>query len=345
MAAALAVFLFAGCGGSADTDESTGTTESAEAKLAKTLDTPAEAPPLPAKIAVSLDGYMGAENVGLLMAVERGYFEDVGLNVWLGKPLRPSNTVYYVLTRMDELGLTSLPQVAIARKNGLPIEAVGSVISRPTAAMMWLRGSGVDSMADLKGKTVGVPGLPYQENLLQAMLEDAGMTLDDVEVQPLGYLLVQALLNGRVDAIFGGSWNIEGAALEAQGAEPVIKRVQSYGVPAYDELVVVTRSDRVDADPKALRSFMSAVRRGTAAAVKNPKGALKVIEKSSETDPKLTRKQIEAQLEATLPLLSKDGYMDPQRAAGMVDWMREKGWIEQQMPVSELLTNESQPLP
>lgn len=324
----------AGCGGSADTVEST---ESLEAELAKSLETPAEAPPLPSKIAVSLNGYMGADNVGLLMAKERGYFDDVGLNVWLGKPLRPSNTVYYVLTRMDELGVVSLPQVAIARENGLPIEAVGSLISQPTAAMIWLKDSDVHSMEDLEGKTIGVPGLPYQDDLLQAVLEDAGLTLDDVEVQPLGYLLVPALLNGRVDAIFGGSWNVEGAALEAQGAEPVIKRVQSSGVPAYDELAVVTRSDRVDADPQMLRAFMSAVRRGTAAAVKNPKAALKVIEKSGEIDEKLTRKQIEAQLEATLPLLSKSGRLDAGQTNDLLDWMHEQGWIQSAMSASELL--------
>lgn len=334
--------LVAGCGGSTDTVDST---KSAEADLANNLETPTKAPPLPSEIRVSLDNYMGAENVGLLMAKERGYFEDAGLNVWLGKPLRPSNTVYYVLTRIDELGLVSLPQVAIARENGLPIEAVGSVISQPTAAMIWLKGSEVNSMADLEGKTIGVPGVPYQEDLLESVLEDAGLTIDDVEVQPLGYLLVRALLSGRVDAIFGGSWNIEGAALEAKGAEPVIKRVQDFGVPAYDELTVVTRSDRVVADPQMIRAFMSAVRRGTAAAVKNPKAALKVLEESSESNEELTPKQTEAQLEATLPLLSKNGYMDPHRAADLIDWMHEQGWIEQQMPVSEVLTNASQPQP
>ncbi|HEY3434218.1 MAG TPA: ABC transporter substrate-binding protein [Solirubrobacterales bacterium] len=335
----LVVLLTAGCGKSTDTVESTATTVSSADELP-----PTKAPPLPPEIRVSLDSYKGAENVGLLMAEKRGYFKDAGLNVWLGVPLRPSNTMYYVLTRMDELGVTQLPQVALARENGFPVEAVGSVVSQPTAAMIWLEGSDIKTMADLEGKTIGIPGIPFQEDLLRTVLEDAGLSFEDVDVQTLGYLLVPALLNGRVDAIFGGSWNIEGAALEAGGAKPVIKRVQDSGVPAWDELVVVTRSDRVVADPEMIRAFMTAVRRGTEAAVRNPEAAAKVIRENSETslaetNKRLTRKEAEAQLKATLPLLSKDGYVDPDRAADLIDWMHERGWIEKQIPVSELLTN------
>lgn len=302
-------------------------------------------PPLPDEIKVSLDGYEGAENVGLLMAEKRGYFDDVGLNVWVGAPLRPRSTAFYVATRTDELGVAQLPQVAIARENGLPLVAVGSVIPQPTAAMIWLGRSRIRAVADLRGKTIGIPGVPFQDDLLRTVLEDAGLTLEDVKVKPLAYRLVPALLNGRVDAIFGGSGNVEGAALEARGAEPVIKPVQSLGVPAYDELVVITREDRAAANPQAIRAFMSAVRRGTAAAVKDPKGAARLIAKSSESDPEYSRTETEAQLKATLPLLSRTGKVDASRTADFLDWMHGQGWIKRAMPVHELLVDEypSQP--
>lgn len=330
----LVAMVLAGCGGSTDGAGS----EETDATLL-------EAPPLPAEIKVALDGYEGAENVGLLMADKRGYFDDVGLNVWLGAPLLPRSTAFYVATRTDELGVAQLPQVAIARDNGLPLVAVGSVIPQPTAAMIWLRGSGVRAIADLRGKTIGVPGVPFQKALLQIVLEDAGLTPEDVRIEPVGYKLVPALLKGRVDAIFGGSENVEGAALEARGAEPVIKPVQSLGIPAYDELVVITRDDRAAADPQAIRAFMAAVRRGTVAALKDPKGAAKVIQQSDESDPESTRRDTEAQLKATLPLLSRTGKLDAERAADFLDWMHERGLLKRPMPVSDLLLDERPPQP
>lgn len=325
----LLALLVAGCGGSA------GSTDSA-----KTVAAPAEAPPLPAKIKVTLNAYVGAENVGLLMAEKLGYFDDVGLNVWVGKPAIPSNTVYYVVARIDEIGVVPLPRVAIAREHGLSIVAVGSLIPQPTAAMIWLKGDGIQKMGDLKGKRIGISGVAFQKQLLRYVLEKAGLTLEDVEVAPVGYRLVPALLKGEVDAIFGGSPNVEGVALASQGADPVIKRVQDFDVPPYDQLAVITREDRAAADPEAMRAFMTAVQRGTAAAAKHPKEAAKLIVRNIASDPRATLAETEAELKATLPLLSRTGRLDHDRTTGLLDWMHAQGWIKQAVPASEVLAGE-----
>lgn len=333
LAGALAAVLIAGCGASADTGGSTAPATSPEV------------PPLPAEIKVSLDGYKGPENAGLLMAEKLGYFDDVGLNVWLGSPVVPSNTVFYVATRMDEIGVAPLPRVAIARENELPIVAIGSVIPRPTEAMIWLEGSGIQSMADLRGRTIGIPGVPFQKDLLRTVLEKAGLPPGRVEVKPVGHRLVPALMKGEVDAIFGGSPNIEGVALASRGAEPVVKPVQDFGVPAYDELAVITREDRAAADPRAMRAFMSAVRRGTAAALKHPRAAAKLIVNGPESDPRTTQKETEAQLKATLPLLSRTGGLNSEQTDEFLDWMREHGMIERAVPASELFAGQDPPQP
>lgn len=330
LAGALVVLIMAGCGGSSE---------------AETTATPIEAPPLPAEIKVTLDGHMGAENVGLLMAEQRGYFDDVGLKVFLAAPAAPRNSAYYVATRIDEFGVSHMPQVAIARENGLPIVAVGSVIPQPTAALIWLEGSKIRDVADLRGKTIGVPGVPFQEDLLEIVLGRAGLTLDDVGVLPVSYRMVPALVKGQVDAIFGGSANVEGAALRSQGAEPVIERVQDLGVPLYEELVVIAREDRAVADPEAIRAFMAAVRRGTAAAVEDPEAAARAIESSREPTPGATRKEIEAQVEATLPLLSRTGRIDRDRTADFLEWMHQQGLTRRAMPVSELVAGGPAPSP
>jgi putative hydroxymethylpyrimidine transport system substrate-binding protein len=322
----LVALLIAGCGGSADTPGST-----------KTVAAPVEAPPLPSEIKVTLNGYKGAESVGLVMADKLGYFDDVGLNVWIGKPATPSNTVYYVTTRIDELGVVPLPRVAIARENGLPVVAIGSVIPRPTAALIWLKGSGIRTMADLEGKTIGISGVPFQKDLLRTVLKAAGVPPEEVDVQPVGYRLVPALQKGEVDAIFGGSPNIEGVALASRGAEPVVTPVTDLGVPAYDQLAVITREDRAAADPQAMRAFMSAVRRGTAAALKHPEMAARLIVKSEESDPKATLEETEVQLQKTLPLLSRTGRLDRDRTTGLLDWMHEQGLIQRAMSASEVL--------
>jgi putative hydroxymethylpyrimidine transport system substrate-binding protein len=246
-----------------------------------------------------------------------------------------------VAERAVDLAISHQPQVVLAKENGLDIVAVGSVVPEPTAAMIWLKKSKIGGLADLKGKTIGVYGLSFERGILQGVLARAGLSLDDVKVKKVEHETVPDLVSGRIDATFGNSWNVEGAELEARGLEPVITRVQDLGIPSYDELVVIARSERLRKDPQLIPDFLSAVARGTEAAIKDPEAAVKVIvEERENREENPNEKGIEAAVEATLPLLSRDGYMDPEQASGLIDWMYDEGMIERPLPVSELLTNQ-----
>jgi len=335
---AAAGLLLAGCGGGGANDAGKPAAATSSAPPEKRPHVPC---PIPSKrMDVSLDGHAGPENIGILMADSRGYFGDVGLHVRTLVPATPQLGVEYVAAGADDIGVTPQPQAVMTREIGEPIVVFGSVISEPTEALIWLRGSGIGDVADLKGKTIATPGGSFQQGFLEQALAKAGLTLDDVEVLNVGYQGVPELLQGKVDAIFGGSANIEGKALEARGAKPVVTPVQEFGIPAYDELEIVTRSQCVAKNPALYRHFMAAVKRGTKAAVEDPRAALRLIEEDIEADPEASRKQTEAQLEATLPLLSQSGHIDLAQASDLVAWMHRVGMIEREPPVEQLFTND-----
>jgi putative hydroxymethylpyrimidine transport system substrate-binding protein len=336
---AAAAFLFTGCGGG-DTHGAAGKPVATTSAAAAEEPAPFPCPKPSDQLQVTLDSHAGAENAGILMAEQRGYFREAGLDVWVRTPGSPEYPVSYVAVGDDDVGLAQQPQIVLGNELEETVVAIGSVISKPTAAMIWLRGSGVDEIADLKGKRIGIAGTLYQSDLLEQALATAGLTTDDVEVVAAGYELVPKLLSGEVDAIFGGSANIEGAAIEARGAEPVITPVQELGGPAYDELMVIARPECVAKQPALYRRFMAALARGTAAAKKDPHGTALAIERNIASDPKAGRKEIEAQVAATLPLLSRSGRIDLAQAADLVQWMRKKGMIEEEPPVEQLFTND-----
>jgi putative hydroxymethylpyrimidine transport system substrate-binding protein len=153
-------------------------------------------------VTVTLDGHEGPENVGILMAQQRGYFTDARLSVSILTPVLPARPVQYVVTGQDDLGVTQEPQLVLAKSKGAPVIAVGSLVHRPTAAMIWLKRSHIGGIADLKGKTIAIAGVPFQELFLANVLAFGGLTLDDVKVANVGYELVPALVSGRADAIF-----------------------------------------------------------------------------------------------------------------------------------------------
>lgn len=326
--AGVAALLLAGCGG-----------EGGAETAAKATDRPerAEQPQKKLKsVEITLDGYPNPENVAVWLAKERGYFEDVGLDVYIHTPITPLLPVKYVNDRSVDLSITHEPQVVLAQEKGVPIVAVRSMVPRSTAAMIWLGKSGIGGISDLKGKTIAIPGVPFQEELLEGVLAQAGLTPADVKIEQVEHLLVPALVSGRADAIFGGSWNVEGIELDSRGLEPVVTPVRELGVPAYEELVLIARRDRLAKDPESIRAFTAALTRATAEAIEDPEAAVDVLVNQALTP---NRKAIEAEVEATLPLLSKTGRISPGRAKGLVDWMQEEGLTRQRVPARTLFTN------
>ncbi|HYQ77601.1 MAG TPA: ABC transporter substrate-binding protein [Solirubrobacterales bacterium] len=327
--AVVVAVLLAGCGAAGD-----GTPRDGATNAAAEADSQSAAP---LELKVVVDGWMRPEVAGLLMAEARGYFREAGLKVSLGVPWHPRRAVPYMTEKFLDIAVAQEPQVVIAKSSGAPLVILGSLIAQPTEAMIWLRGSRISSVADLKGKTVAYPGIPYQKKFLQKALEHAGLTLKDVNLDQVGYELIPTLLKHTADAAFGGWENLDGAELEARGAEPVMTGVRSLGIQDYEQLVVAARSDFVAQHPEAIEGFMSAVARGTATAQQHPREALKVVEEAVEGDIDATRAGTEAQIKATLPLLAPGDPMDLDRAQSLIDWMAKEKMIAKPFSADTLL--------
>jgi putative hydroxymethylpyrimidine transport system substrate-binding protein len=136
--------------------------------------------------------------------------------------------------------------------------------------------------------------------------------------------------------MLGGFSNVEGVDLRLRGKDPVITPVDKLGVPSYDELVLVASRKRLEEDPEAIRLFLGALARGTAAAAKSPGATTAaLLAANSSLDPKLTR----AEVDATLPLLSKRGTMNPAKWTAFIAWMQENGLISGRPSSAEALSN------
>src|SRR6188474_3099800 len=208
--------------------------------------------------------------------------------------------------------------------------------------MIWLKKSGIEGVADLRGKTIATAGIPYQDAYLETILARADLTPADVQAVNVGFGLLPAIVGGRAQAMLGGFRNVEGVDLRLRGKEPVVTPVDQLGVPRYDELVLVARGERLAQDPKPIQLFLAALARGTTAAANSPRATTKtLLEANPDLDPKLTR----AEVAATLPLLDPPrngrpyGYMDAGRWVEFAGWMRDNGLISTLPAPSAVLSN------
>ncbi len=286
---------------------------------------------------LTLDFYPNPDHAGIYMAQKLGYFADAGLDVSIQTPSDPAAPIKQVAAGRTDLAISYEPEVLLAREQGLDVIAVGALVDRPLTSLIWLGKSGIGGVGGLRGKTIATAGIPYQDAYLKTILARAKLSPSDVDTVNVGYGLLPALVGGRAQAMLGGFRNVEGVDLRLRGLNPVVTPVDQLGVPTYDELVLVANDGQLEEDAESIRLFLAALARGTAAAKQNRTAAAEaLLEANPDLDPRLTN----AELVATLPLLSERGFMNPAKWKAFIAWAQENGVISDRPSTAEVLSNE-----
>ena len=116
---------------------------------------------------------------------------------------------------------------------------------------------------------MGVAGLPSDDAVLRAVVEDDGGDFDAVDRVTIGFGAVANLLAGKVDAATA-FWNAEGVVLRERGLETREFRVDDFGAPRYPEVVLVVRRDTLEERRDDIAAAVKAIADGTEAALADP---------------------------------------------------------------------------
>ena len=285
----------------------------------------------PEDIVVTLDWFQNANHAGIYEAVDKGYFEDEGLNVSVVPPADPSAILALIASGESDFAMFYQPDLLQARNQGVPVVAVAGVVQRPLNSMMALKSSGITRPADLAGKKVGTPGLPWNEAMLTTMLEADGLTRDDVELVDVGWTLNQSLMAGTVDAVIGVYWTHELIVLENEGHETNVLLPDDWGVPSYYELILVTSEQTIKDRPEMVEKFVKAFNKGYQQALDDPQGSIDTLIRlnpDAEIDESVDR----AGVDLLVPLWESAGQpfgsLSPERWTSLADWMKAKSLLD-----------------
>ena len=142
-----------------------------------------------------------------------------------------------------DVGIDYEPEVFLAQQQHVPVVAVASVAPEALASIIAPGSSGIHTPADLRGKTIGVDGTGSTTAFVETVLRHAGVSPSQVTLRNIGFNQVPDLLQHQVDAVAGVFQNIEGIQFAQRGLHPVVFPYDRYGVPAYDELVLVANRE------------------------------------------------------------------------------------------------------
>jgi putative hydroxymethylpyrimidine transport system substrate-binding protein len=279
---------------------------------------------------VMLDFFPNADHAALYSAIAHGDFRAVGLDVHPQTPAEPADPLKLLAAGRVDMAISYEPELMLARDQGLKLVSIGALVQRPLTSIIALHSARVGRVADLKGKTVGTAGIPYQSAELRTALQAAGVNPASVKEVNVGFNLVPAMLSGKVAATLGGFWNYEAIQLAQMHKHPVTIPVDRAGVPPYNELVLVVRQHDARTRGQDLRAFMQALTRGEQEVRANPRTAAALVVKANPSlQLKLQLASIEQTLPATLPSARGRpfGWQDAAAWASFGNWMYTHGLL------------------
>jgi NitT/TauT family transport system substrate-binding protein/putative hydroxymethylpyrimidine transport system substrate-binding protein len=264
-----------------------------------------------------LDFTPNAVHAGIYAALQRGWFEEAGVELTVREPGESTDAPKLLEAGRTEFAVLDINDWGIARDRGLDLVPVAALVQVPLAAVIAADRAAVRRPRDLEGRVVGVTGLPSDDAVLDAIVRGDGGDPGAVERRVIGFDSVAALSARRVDAATA-FWNAEGVALRQLGVPTREFRVGDDTGP-FPELLVVATRELAESEPQLAKSVRVGVERGYELAARDPDAALGEL---LAAVPGLERDVQGAQMDALTAAEAFTAGVAP----GIVDGLRLRNW-------------------
>jgi NitT/TauT family transport system substrate-binding protein len=209
----------------------------------------------------------------MYVAIHNGYFAEEGLDITLDYGME-TDLLERLAAEEIRFAIGSGDQVVLARAQGLPVQYVLNWYRRFPVCVVALADSGIESIDDLVGKTVGIP-VTFGASYIGWMgfVKAVGLNPQAVNLQTIGYTQVASLLEGRVDAAIVYAQN-EPVQLRAAGHE-----INVFYLDEYTALVsngIITNDVTAEEEPELVRSVVRAFLRGLEDTLADPDAAFEI---------------------------------------------------------------------
>ncbi len=209
----------------------------------------------------------------LYVGIEKGFFRDAGLEVSIDYSMENDNAVLLATGEL-QFAILSGEQVLLGRAQGLPLVYTMAWYQQYPVGIAAKKASGITTVADLKGKRIGLPGLFGASYIgASALLDSAGLTESDVTLESIGFNQVEVLLADRVDAVVVYAAN-EPVQLATMGQEIVVLKVSD----ALDMVAngLVTNEKTLKENPDLVEAMTLATLQAIQYTIDNPDEAYEI---------------------------------------------------------------------
>ena len=262
-----------------------------------------------------LDWVPGPHHVGPILAAQRGYYADEGIDLTVSPGRGSGGTVQIIASGREMFGFADAGAMAIAAAKDAPVIMVANTTPRGPAGVITL-GPKVSSPEQLKGKSIGMV-LGADTVQFEAAMRKHGLAPSAVRIVAIeAASKVPALLSHQVDFITGFRFG-DYLRVYTQNKDAKITLYSEWGVNMLGNGYIVSTST-LGEKPDLVRGFLRATMHGWKDAIADQKAGVAAV---MAAFPDTNRQYIEL----GLPMVIE--HMESDRTKGKpLGWMAEGDW-------------------
>lgn len=300
------------------------------------------------KITVCLDWTPNTNHTGMYVALDKGYYDEAGLDVTIVQPPENTGAVQVCASGQAQFAVECQDTLAPVFTSDSPLDvtAVAALLQHNTSGIMSKAGEGMDTPKGLTGKTYLTWDAPVEQAMMKNVINGDGGNWDEVKLIPNVVTDEAQDVNVNPDHAIWVFYGWGGINAKVNNVDvdyfyfKDINETFDYYTP-----VLISNNEFLSSNPDAAKAFLKATQKGYEYSIENPEEAAEILIKSDETGSLTGSETLvtESQKwisEQYIADADRWGYIDPQRWDGFYAWLWDNQLIEKELPAGTGFTND-----
>lgn len=290
-----------------------------------------------------LDWVPNTNHTGLYVALEKGYFEEAGLDVIIQRPPEGSTTEMVGLNQA-QFGISFQDSLANRLAGGLPVTAVATIIEHNTSGILSVEESGITTPVEMEGHSYGTWNDPIELGMLEYLITGEDGDYSQVELIPNQ---ADNSVVGLANSMFESAWVYyawDGIMAEEQDIATNFFYFKDYA-PELDfySPIIIANNEYLKTHSEEATQVIQAIKKGYQYAIENPEEATDILltyapELQDQRDFILTSQKWINEQYATDP--EQWGHIDEERWNAFYTWLYDSGLIEVDLTQETYFSND-----
>ncbi|HEX2652097.1 MAG TPA: ABC transporter substrate-binding protein [Xanthobacteraceae bacterium] len=234
-------------------------------------------------IKFSLNGKIDGAAAPFLMAADRGFFRNEGLEVTITPANNSAEAIQRIAANGYDLAVGDINALIRYRdqRGDAAVKAAFIVFNKPSHAVLGRKSRGILTPKDLEGKRIATPPTDDASALWPIFVSNNGIDPTKLTMVSAGAPVREPMLvSGEVDAITGFLYaaypDIKDRGMPAE--EITVMLMSDYGIDLYGNAILVSPKFATE-NPEAVKAFLRAFLRGLKETIKQPASAAEIVSK------------------------------------------------------------------